>query len=177
MLPLSENVDICPIDIMDVCNVIESLILDQQKELVEQMNSSHDGQVYILSGPESLNGKQMAQMMAEATGYQNYKYNQARPMDISYYLENLGMDIWFDARLKQEMSKIYQESFTNQDYRQKAYAIPSQKHVQTMLDYFDWVQKTSSSVCVPHATMITNIPCTPIQSFFKENANTFKPRV
>lgn len=196
MLPLAEDVDICPIDISDVCQVIEAIVLNSKKQLMEQMDQCHDGQVYTLSGPESLNGKQMAKMMADATGYQNYKFHQARAMDISYYLENLGMDIWFDARLKQEMAKTYQETFKEESYRQRAYDIPSSKYrlfglikstkhvcffvakqVQTMVDYFDWVQKTSSSVCVPHAAMITNIPCKPIQSFFIENANTFKPRV
>ncbi|KAI9281938.1 hypothetical protein BY458DRAFT_429398 [Sporodiniella umbellata] len=177
MLPLSEDACICPIDISDVCMVIENLVVSKDKDFVQRLDSSHDGQVYTLSGPESLNGIQMAKMIADATGYKNYKYYQSRPMDVSYYLENLGMDVWFDARLKQEMSKIYQESFTGLEYKQRAYAIPSQKHVQTMLDYFDWVQKTSSSVCVPHATMITDIPCTPIQSFFQDNANTFKPRI
>ncbi|KAG0746712.1 hypothetical protein G6F57_007732 [Rhizopus arrhizus] len=159
MLPLAEDVDICPIDISDVCQVIEAIVLNSEKQLMEQMDQCHDGQVYTLSGPESLNGKQIAKMMADATGYQNYKFHQARAMDIAYYLENLGMDIWFDARLKQEMAKTYQETFKEENYRRRAYDIPSIKQVQTMIDYFDWVQKTSSSVCVPHAAMITNIPC------------------
>ncbi|KAG1440409.1 hypothetical protein G6F56_011939 [Rhizopus delemar] len=177
MLPFKEDVEMCPIDIGDVCKVIESLLLDGDDRLVEQMDQNHDRQVYTLSGPESLNGKQMASMLANATGYKNYKFQQTRPMDISYYLENIGLDIWFDARLKQEMSKIYQETFRDEEYRYRAYGVPSAKHVQTMLDYFDWVQKTSSSICVPHATMITNAPTKNIQSFFTENAHAFKPRV
>lgn len=51
------------------------------------------------------------------------------------------------------------------------------KQIQTILDYFDWVQKTSSSVCVPHASMITNLSRKPLRLFFEENANMFKPRV
>ncbi|KAI9281649.1 hypothetical protein BY458DRAFT_499277 [Sporodiniella umbellata] len=177
MLPITDNVELCPIDIGDVCRVIEALILDSNHNLVNNLNQNHDGQVYTLSGPEAINGKQMATLLATSTGYPNLKFQQTRPMDVSYYLENMGMDIWFDARLKQEMSKIYQDSYTNEEYRYRVYGAPTVKHVQTMLDYFDWVQKTSSSICVPHATMITNAPGRTIESFFTENANTFKPRV
>jgi hypothetical protein len=51
------------------------------------------------------------------------------------------------------------------------------KQIQTYLDYFDWVQQTSGSICVPHTTMLVNSSCESIQKFFKENANSFKPRV
>ncbi|KAG0738983.1 hypothetical protein G6F57_001638 [Rhizopus arrhizus] len=177
MLPVTEDVEICPIDITDVCKVIEALIMDNSNQFSMFLDDQHEDQVYTLSGPESVNGKQIAQMLADATGYENYKFNQMRPMDLSYYLENLGMDIWFDARLKQEMSKMYHDTFINDEYSKRAFAAPSAKQIQTILDYFDWAQKTSSSVLVPHATMITNLPCKSIQSFFEENANSFKPRV
>lgn len=51
------------------------------------------------------------------------------------------------------------------------------KQIQTYLDYFDWVQQSGGSVCVPHTTMLTNLPCESLQTFFERNANSFKPRV
>lgn len=48
--------------------------------------------------------------------------------------------------------------------------------IYTFIDYFDWVEKTSSSIPVDHIKLFTKSPKT-IQDFFHENAIAFKPRV
>ncbi|CAO3652742.1 unnamed protein product [Mucor hiemalis] len=177
LLPVNEDTEICPVDIADVCKVLESLLLCEEKKLRSTLEDEHDGQVYSLTGPEALNGKQIVKQLADATGYEQFKFYRGRPMDLGYYLRDLGKDVWFDARLKQEMSQIYHDKFENEDYKKKAYNVPTDKQVQSFLDFFDWVQRTSGSVCVPHTTMLTHEPSKVIKSFFEENANSFKPRV
>ncbi|KAL0080093.1 hypothetical protein J3Q64DRAFT_1752650 [Phycomyces blakesleeanus] len=177
-LPMAENTEICPIDISDICNVVEQLVLDpKEKRLVDSLDNDHIDQVYTLTGPAMINGKQLADSLSEATGYDKMVYRHVRPMDLNYYLNELRKDIWFDARLKQERAQLYRDSFDNDSYRSKAFAIPTATQIQTFVDYFDWVTKTASSICVPHAPMITSMPSRSIDDFFKENANSFKPRV
>ncbi|KAI8885847.1 NAD(P)-binding protein [Backusella circina FSU 941] len=178
LLPLAEDVSICPIHISDVCQVIETLLLDSTScTPVQEINERHREQIYTLSGPESISGKNIVELLSKATGYSRFKYYQGRPMDLRYYLDNLSHDIWFDARLKMEMRQIYRDLIDHHSSYEKAYSLPSAKQIQTYLDYFDWVQQTSSSICVAHAPMITSLPCKPIQLFFEQNANSFKPRV
>ncbi|KAI8094829.1 uncharacterized protein B0P05DRAFT_523574 [Gilbertella persicaria] len=173
LLPLSEDMEICPVAISDVCKVIESLLV--QDGQTKPLDDAHDGQVYTLTGPQ-INGKQLVEYLSSSTGYAHFKYRHGRPMDLSYYLSGLSKDIWFDARLKQEMSHMYHDTFDRKAYKDKAYATPTDKQIQTYLDYFDWVQ-TSGSICVPHTSMLTKSPCEPMQLFFEQNANSFKPRV
>lgn len=136
LLPLTENTEICPVNIADVCKVIESLLLLEQddkknkKVLKTHLDDQHDGQVYTLTGPEAISGKRLVELLTSATGYQQFKYCHGRPMDVGYYLSGLSKDVWFDARLKQEMAKIYRETFeTAEGYKDKAYAIPTGKVV------------------------------------------------
>ncbi|CAO3651461.1 hypothetical protein BJ944DRAFT_271058 [Cunninghamella echinulata] len=183
-LPISEEVEFCPIDITDICKVIEHLIVnhhhentDGQKEFKQQLEDYHVGQIYTLTGSQIVQPKSLVQMLSQATGYTKLEYKWTRPMDLAYYLQDLKRDIWFDARLKQENAQIYRDEFDAFDYRSKAYSAPTATQIQTFLDYFDWIQNTSSSICVSHAPMITSLPCRPLRKFFQENANTFKPRV
>ncbi|KAG2232699.1 hypothetical protein BDF21DRAFT_386334 [Thamnidium elegans] len=177
ILPLTAVTEICPVDITDVCLAIESLLLDCKRLLRTSLDDKHDGQVYSLTGPESISGKSMVELLIHATGYQKFKYFHGRPMDLNYYLSGLSKDVWFDARLKGEMSQIYHDRFDKVGYNNKAYCIPTEKQIQTYLDYFDWVQQSAGSVCVAHTTMLTQLPCKSVQTFFEQNANSFKPRV
>lgn len=127
ILPLTEDTEICPVDITDVCKVIETLLLDSIKSLKPSIDDKHDGQVYSLTGPESISGKRMVELLANATGYQQFKYCHGRPMDLRYYMSGLGKDVWFDARLKREMSQIYHDTFETVGYKDKAYCIPTGK--------------------------------------------------
>lgn len=130
LLPVNEDTEICPVDIADVCKVLESLLLCEEKKLRSTLEDEHDGQVYSLTGPEALNGKQIVKQLADATGYEQFKFYRGRPMDLGYYLRDLGKDVWFDARLKQEMSQIYHDKFENEDYKKKAYNVPTGKEVK-----------------------------------------------
>ncbi len=125
ILPLTEDTEICPVDIADVCKVIESLLLCENKNLRNAIEDQHDGQVYCLTGPEAINGKRMVELLANATGYEQFKFCHGRPMDLGYYLSGLSKDVWFDARLKQEMSQIYHDTFDKEEYTKKAYGIPT----------------------------------------------------
>ncbi|KAI8391795.1 uncharacterized protein BYT42DRAFT_543288 [Radiomyces spectabilis] len=176
-LPIPDDTEICPIDMSDICKVIEELVLDRNKNLVSKLEDDHIGQVYTLTGPQSVTGKQIMEMLCETTGYTKLTFEPTRSMDIRYYLENLRRDIWFDARLKQENRQIYHDTFEGYSYRTKAFAIPTATQISTYLDYFDWVHKSASSICVPHASVITSLPCRSLRKFFQENANSFKPRV
>ncbi|KAI7863877.1 hypothetical protein BDF14DRAFT_1733201 [Spinellus fusiger] len=176
-LPMAETTDICPIDVTDICRVVEVLVLDQQKQLMPALEDQHQDQVYTLTGPASINSKQLADDLRDATGFNGMTYRQVRPMDLKYNLQELRKDIWFDARIKQESAQLYRDALDGESYSTKAFAVPTDLQIQTFVDYFDWVDKTASSVCVPHASMITGIPSRSMASFFQENANSFKPRV
>ncbi|OBZ85033.1 NAD(P)H azoreductase [Choanephora cucurbitarum] len=177
LLPLTEEAEICPIAISDVCKAIENLLLEENTHTCKPLDDMHDGQVYILTGPEKIHGKRMVELLTSSTGYEHFKYRRGRPMDLDYYLSGLSKDIWFDARLKQEMSHMYHDTFDRKEYQSRVHGFPTAKQIQTYLDYFDWVQQTSGSICVPHASMLTKSPCESIQHFFEQNANSFKPRV
>ncbi|KAI8991781.1 hypothetical protein BDF20DRAFT_846341 [Mycotypha africana] len=177
LLPLASDTTICPIDIEDVCKVVEELLIDNKQQTCKPLEDRHDGQVYVLTGPESFTAGQIVDILARATSYDHFKYRQGRPMDVSYYLKGLGKDIWFDARLKSERSKIYHDSFSNNNFKDKAYAAPTAKQIQTFLDYFDWAQKTVGSIKLPHTKFLIGATPQSIQTFFEENANSFKPRV
>ncbi|KAI7892351.1 uncharacterized protein EV154DRAFT_504883, partial [Mucor mucedo] len=125
ILPLREDTEICPVDISDVCRVIEELVLDKTSEALKPLDDRHDGQVYSLTGPESISGKRMVELLCQATGYQSFKYCHGRPMDLVYYMSGLAKDVWFDARLKREMSQIYHDTFETAAYREKAYCTPT----------------------------------------------------
>lgn len=127
VLPVSDNTKICPVDITDVCNVIELLCLKNGNHLCKTLDDEHDGQVYLLTGPEAVSGKRINEYLIEATGYQKFKFSQIRPMDLSYYLSGLGKDVWFDARMKREMSQIYHDEYDTFDYRTKAFCNPTGK--------------------------------------------------
>lgn len=127
ILPLTVDTEICPVDITDVCLAIESLLLDCKQLLRTSLDDKHDGQVYSLTGPQSISGKSMVELLVHATGYQRFKYFHGRPMDLNYYLSGLSKDVWFDARLKGEMSQIYRDRFDKVAYNDKAYCIPTGK--------------------------------------------------
>ncbi|KAI8097279.1 uncharacterized protein BX664DRAFT_383583 [Halteromyces radiatus] len=177
-LPIPDDTEMCPIDMKDICKVIEQLILDKSnKNWKSELDDLHNGQVYTLTGSQVVNPKELVQMLSQATGYTKMEYKPTRPMDLAYYFNELKRDIWFDARIKHEKAQIYRDDLLAYDYCSKAFGAPSAIHIQTMLEYFDWIQKTASSICVPHAPMITSLPCRSLRKFFSENANTFKPRV
>jgi hypothetical protein len=126
LLPLTEDTDICPIHISDVCKVIESLLVDPQGHRpLPTLDEKHSQQVYTLTGPEPINGKHFVELLSSATGYTKFKFCHARPTDVQYYLDGLANDIWFDQRIKQEMTQLYKDGFGN--YNEKAYSVPSRK--------------------------------------------------
>ncbi|KAI9016289.1 hypothetical protein CLU79DRAFT_706980 [Phycomyces nitens] len=177
-LPISAEVEICPIDIQDVCEVIESMTVNKDTGLLlYNVPENYGGQTYILSGPESLNGQQIANLMASTTGYKLLVYRNSRAMDLSHYLKTMAKDIWFDARLKQERNQAYHSQLDNHDYASRAFGSPSASLIQEFIDYFDWISKTASSVCVSHATVIRSNTPRSVEDFFTEHANSFKPRV
>lgn len=200
-LPLPLDAELCPIDITDLCRVVEQLVLEVSGpvDIRPCLQDEHAGQVYTLTGPQAVNIKELIQTLNTTTGYGKLEYQYVRPMDTLYYLNNLPKDIWFDARLKQESREMYHDSLDGFAYRTRVFAAPTGKgskkrqvwldekivdnllsaetQIRTLIDYFDWVHQTSSSVYVPHASAITCLPLRPLRKFFKENANSFKPRV
>lgn len=132
-LPMMQETEMCPIDISDVCLCIESCVVEDSQLLIE-LNECHAGQVYTLTGPEALKIKHITQMMSNATQYMKYKYHMCRPMDTRFYLKNLGYDIWFDERIKNEKSKSYHDLLDcNQGYRSKAFSVPNGKRASLPL--------------------------------------------
>jgi uncharacterized protein YbjT (DUF2867 family) len=91
------------------------------------VDERHREQIYTLTGPESISGKNIVELLSKATGYSHFKYCQGRPMDLRYYLDSLSQDIWFDARIKMEMGQIYRDLIDHDSSYQKAYSLPSGK--------------------------------------------------
>ncbi|KAI9319329.1 hypothetical protein BX666DRAFT_1925132 [Dichotomocladium elegans] len=178
-LPLPQDAELCPIDIIDLCQVVENIVLSSTapKHIVAALPDQHAGQVYTLTGTDPVTGKEMVQHLIAATGFTKFAYQNIRPMDTDYYLFQLPMDIWFDARIKREQRQIYNDTLDGFDYSTRAFAAPTATQKDTWLDYFDWVRSTASSVSVPHAPVLLSRPVRPIHEFFQENANSFKPRV
>ncbi|KAI8972290.1 hypothetical protein BDB01DRAFT_854690 [Pilobolus umbonatus] len=177
VLPLNTHTTIAPVDIEDVCQVIECILLNQDKKVVGELDRKHDGQVYLLTGPESIYGEDLVQCLIGATDYQKFKFKTGRLMDLEYYLSELKKNIPFDSRIKQEKTQLFRDTFVNNDYSTRAHSVPTRKQIQTFVDYFDWAEQSANSVSVPHASMITNQPCQTVQSFFLKNANSFKPKI
>lgn len=125
ILPMTQDTEICPVDITDVCKVVEGLLIDPVSHTYKQLNDKHDGQVYTLTGPEMLNGQRIVELLTLSTGYEHFKFCHGRLMDLGYYMSGLNKDVWFDARLKQEMSQIYHDTYEHSSYRDKAYANPT----------------------------------------------------
>jgi hypothetical protein len=126
-LPVPDDTEMCPIDITDICKVIEQLLVVDGREWRSELDDLHDGQVYTLTGSQMTNPKSLVQMLSQATGYAKMEYRWTRPMDLAYYLQELKRDIWFDARLKQENAQIYRDDLDNFNYRSKAFAAPTSK--------------------------------------------------
>ncbi|KAI7904963.1 uncharacterized protein BX663DRAFT_559217 [Cokeromyces recurvatus] len=166
-LPLSQTSTICPVDMTDVCEAVMRLI-----------GSDHEGQIYTLSGSEALTGNKLVQIMSLVTKYKEHRFQQVRLMDTEYYLKDLGHDIWFDERLKKERSMIYRDPLEKElSYRLMAFDPPSRNQIHVFLDYFDWVEKTAGSIPTNEIQSLIHQKPKSIQEFFKENANTFKPKV
>ncbi|KAI8064444.1 hypothetical protein BC940DRAFT_276929 [Gongronella butleri] len=190
-LPMAPSVEFCPVDIQDVCECIDALVLttghgadetvvDQGRRVAMELHDQHNGQVYTLTGPRMVDGKQLVQMMGTATGYPRFRYQMIRPMDLQYYLRFLQKDIHFDARLKKDKTRLHQASPMGADataYRAIVFGLPSERQIQGILDYFDWIGSTSSSICVPHVHLLTGKPPRSMDAFFNEHANSFKPLV
>ncbi|GAB5592391.1 hypothetical protein Unana1_07291 [Umbelopsis nana] len=177
MLPMTINDDIklCPIDLEDLCHIVQELVIDKD-QIREHLDDQHVGQTYTLTGPQHISGKELVHLLAESTGYKKLAYHRTRPMDLSFYLNELGKDIWFDARVKRESAQIYNDDFANYSYKSKVFGAPSGVQVQTYLDYFDYVQSNQGSMYTPHAQLLAKRQCKTTDQFFKEHANSFKPR-
>ena len=133
---MPEQTELCPIDIIDLCKVIEVLLLDAHKNTLPGLDDEHCGQVYTLTGPQSVNCKQILTSLIKATGYTKMQYKFTRPMDTSYYLEGLKHDIWFDARIGQERAATYKDTLTSYSYRSKAFSTPTGKTPVRHFNFF-----------------------------------------
>ncbi|KAI8876047.1 hypothetical protein K501DRAFT_262806 [Backusella circina FSU 941] len=176
--PFPNDIEFCPIDITDVCNVIQKMVTEEKTgPFLFEISDSYSGQIFTLTGPEATNGKKIVQMMSSATNFSQLKYQHTRLMDVRYYLESLSRNISFYSRVKKEDSQRYHDELDELEYRKKAYVAPNYFQIQEFIDYFDWITKTSSSIPVDHVKVITNNDTRSLQDFFNENANSFKPRV
>lgn len=134
-MSISDDVNLCPIDLEDVCQIIDNLVLDNG-EIRSQLDAEHVGQVYTLTGPKHVSGKDLVNLLAETTGYDKLLYQQVRRMDMSYYLNEIGRDIWFDARVKRERAQIYNDELANYSYKSRVFAAPNGK-TNLLLWFFD----------------------------------------
>ncbi|KAI8970680.1 hypothetical protein BDB01DRAFT_814718 [Pilobolus umbonatus] len=169
-LPLKPSASICPISIHDVCHTIESLITDQQGELMNEILPEHKGQLYCLTGPSAINSEDVLTYLTESTGYQEYTNMLIRPMEMRYYLQNLHHDVWFDARIKAEKANT-------PEYGSIVYDAPTDTFINSHVDYFEWVNSTNGSFVTPHVEFITSRTPMSLRTFFHTYANEFKPRV
>ncbi|CAO3589317.1 unnamed protein product [Absidia cylindrospora] len=187
-LPMDASTEFCPIDIQDVCESISSLLLEKGSrndgskigmttKVVDSLDDRHNGQVYTLTGPQMVNGKKLMRSLIDATHYSAYQYLQMRPMDLQYYLQFLQTDIYFDARLKRDRARVFRDDFQSNGYRFNIIKQPTRSDIQIpeMIDYFDWVSSTSSSINVPHVYLLTGKSPRSLDAFFLENAISFKP--
>ncbi|CAM0135094.1 unnamed protein product [Umbelopsis sp. WA50703] len=175
-MSISAEVNLCPIDLEDVCQIVDNLLLDDG-QIRPQLDAQHIGQVYTLTGPKHVSGKDLVNLLAKTTGYDKLLYQQVRRMDMSYYLNEIGRDIWFDARVKREKAQVYNDELANYNYKSRVFGAPNSTQVQTYLDYLDYIQTNQGSTYSPHAEMLVKRPCKTVEQFFREHANDFKPRV
>ncbi|KAI8973194.1 hypothetical protein BDF20DRAFT_880918 [Mycotypha africana] len=181
-LPLFEDVKICPIDISDVCQVIFRLVTDDNGNILTDLKDSHSGQVYILAGPCAMTVRDIVGYLKEATEYQNFGLKDktiTQSIDTGHYLKHLSQNLRFDKRLKMDRIKAYQDNLDGRlAYRNYILWSPTDLQIQTYLDYFDCVNKTSASVDTNTIEFLLRgyAPRT-LRNFFFENAISFKPRV
>ncbi|KAH8549507.1 hypothetical protein BGW37DRAFT_501448 [Umbelopsis sp. PMI_123] len=176
-MTISDDTHLCPIDLEDLCHIVQNMVLNDDGHIRCELDEQHVGQIYTLTGPKRISGKELVQLLADTTGYQKLTYHRTRRMDLSFYLQELGKDIWFDARVKREKAQMYQDDFVNYGYKSKVFSAPSGTQVEIYLDYFDYIQSNQGSMYTPHAELLAKRPCKTVDHFFKEHANSFKPRV
>ncbi|CAO3688440.1 unnamed protein product [Umbelopsis ramanniana] len=176
-MTISDDTHLCPIDLEDLCHIVQNVLLNDEGKVRDELDEQHIGQIYTLTGPKRVSGKELLQLLADTTGYQKLTYHRTRRMDLNFYLQELGKDIWFDARVKREKAQIFNDDFVNYGYKSKVFSAPNGTQVQTYLDYFDYIQANQGSMYTPHAELLAKRPCKTLDQFFKEHANTFKPRV
>ena len=127
-LPIPESAEICPLDITDLCRAVEHIVLSGDKAKIRPViQDDHVGQVYTLTGPQTITGKQLVRLLSKATGFEKFDYRFVRPMDTAYYLEDLPKDIWFDARIKRERNQVYCDDLKGYDYRTRILSPPTRK--------------------------------------------------
>ncbi|ORX60483.1 NAD(P)-binding protein [Hesseltinella vesiculosa] len=181
-LPMDGSIEFSPIDIQDVCESAETLVTTSDckgnKTMTGELQAQYAGQVYTLTGPRSVNGKTLLQSLSQATRFPRFQYHLMRPMDFQYYFSLLPKDVYFDARIKADQARLYQaDNPRRPTYASVVFGFPSEKQVASMLDYFEWVGHTLSSICVPHVHLLTGNPPRSMDGFFTEHANSFKPLV
>jgi uncharacterized protein YbjT (DUF2867 family) len=125
-MSISAEVNLCPIDLEDVCQIVDNLLLDDG-QIRSQLDAQHIGQVYTLTGPKHVSGKDLVNLLAKTTGYDKLLYQQVRRMDMSYYLNEIGRDIWFDARVKREKAQVYNDELANYNYKSRVFGAPNSK--------------------------------------------------
>lgn len=124
-LPLVNKDEICALDVTDLCSAIENLLLIPGKNQIRRiLQDAHVGQVYTLTGPEPVNGQRLAECLSQGTGYTKFIYQPVRSVDTAYYLKGLIRDIWFDARVKQEHQRMYNDPLDD-DYSTRVFNAPT----------------------------------------------------
>jgi hypothetical protein len=127
-LPFQNNVEFCPIDITDICNVVQTMVTEKKTgSLLSKIHDEYSSQIFILTGPEATNGEKIIQMLTSATQFSQLKYQHTRLMDVRYYLESLSRNISFYSRIKKEDSQRYRDELDELEYRTKAYVAPNSK--------------------------------------------------
>lgn len=129
-LPIHASTEFCPIHIQDVCASVASLLLvsNQGSDLVsvvDELNDRHAGQVYTLTGPQVVNGKNILRSLIKATHYTDFQFAQIRPRDLRHYLHSLQIDLSFDTRLKKDGVRIRNDDLQSDTYRYNIIKAPT----------------------------------------------------
>ncbi|KAI9320960.1 hypothetical protein BX666DRAFT_1912964 [Dichotomocladium elegans] len=177
-MPLPAQTELSPIDIVDVCSAVEALVLDIKSHAIVPIakDSAHSGQVYILTGPETITIKQIIHSMAKASGAAVMKQRFVRLMDAKYLLENLKNNIWFDARIKHERHLAYHDPLDDSLSYSTRWMAPNDAFIDTIILYMDWIRRTAGSFHVPHANIILSRPLITVNDFFQRHAKAFQTK-
>jgi hypothetical protein len=129
-LPIHASTEFCPIDIQDVCASVASLLLVSNQGsdsicVVDELNDRYAGQVYTLTGPQVVNGKNIIRSLINATHYTGFQFDQIRPRELQHYLHSLQIDLSFDARLKKNGARIRKDDLKSDTYRYNIIKAPT----------------------------------------------------
>lgn len=143
-----------PVLIQDIVRATHELA--SKKELGKQ----HKGQIYTFTGPEKLSGTELVRELNEALEVD--EENEVKVRKVSR------------QELEKYLRDLRESSDRNGRLGRKLQGQPTEKQIQTILDWFDWVNTGQAETQTDHLRQLIGKNGERIQKFFQANQAEFR---